>query len=699
MAWPTPQDYNEALQNPHLNLADPELRAGSPELTPLGLPRAISGGFASVYRLRCNGCDWAVRCFLRDVPDQQERYAAIGQHLAVAKLPQTVGFAFQPSGIRVAGRSFPILKMAWVGGESLERWIERHLDDPAALARLADRWIALIRAMRVAGVAHGDLQHGNILVVAGEPRLIDYDGIYVPALAGRAGTEVGHRNYQHPQRGPGDFGPGIDTFAAWSIFISLRALRLQSALWGQLGAGDEALLLRREDYEQPATSPAFRALEGIAEPDFRALLGRFRGLLAQPVAALPPLPGTTPPAPTPRTVARRRHRRAAASAPRQPAPVTGAAAWLGDHLTPPAPVALAGSRRPERAVSSLVLGALLLVLLGVAGGLLPIVATALACGVVVCCGLLFLAGRYCTAPVFWQASAARARVWCLRLRLRASGWASWRLEGHLAQLAAREERLLDRLNERRHEAAREAREARAALDRSLARYAVGRQLLDRAEAEALAQALRDLRQRHAAAQLAAYPVLTAAIPGLGPQLKLRLLAAGIRTAAQIRDLQIAAVGAGGELVRIDVPGRGLVRVEGLGRKKAEALLSWRRLLEARATAALPESLPSGEEAAIRLRYHTRRERLQRREATAARTVERRKESLRAQARGARARFDREARAIRAQAAGPRDRAETELGAQQATLAASHLALALARRDRAAYDGIRFTRYLRGIVRG
>src|SRR5690349_8446551 len=134
--WPTPQDYNEALQNPALNFADPELRRGTPELTPLGLPRAITGGFASVYRLRCGSRDWAVRCFLREVPDQQERYAAIGKHLATAKLPATVGFHFLADGIRVGGRPYPIVKMEWVQGEPLDRWIERHLGDPVALRAL-----------------------------------------------------------------------------------------------------------------------------------------------------------------------------------------------------------------------------------------------------------------------------------------------------------------------------------------------------------------------------------------------------------------------------------------------------------------------------------------------------------------------------------------------------------------------------------
>ncbi len=302
--WPTPQDYNEAVQNPALNFADPELRRGTPEVTALGLPRAISGGFASVYRLRCGPRDWAVRCFLREVPDQQERYAAIGRHLAAAKLTATIGFVFLADGIRVGGRPYPIVKMEWVRGEALDRWIERHLGEPTALRAMADRWGALLRALQRADVAHGDLQHGNIMVVNDELRLIDYDGLYVPALAGRAATEVGHRNYQHPRRDVTDFGPHLDHFAAWTIDLSLRALAIEPGLWARFGAGDEALLLRREDYARPATSAALAALAALPDPALRARVGQFRALLDLDVARLPPLDAAEPQRSAPRGLTR-----------------------------------------------------------------------------------------------------------------------------------------------------------------------------------------------------------------------------------------------------------------------------------------------------------------------------------------------------------------------------------------------------------
>ena len=517
MSWPTPQDYNEAIQNPQLNFTDPELRAGVPEMTPLGLPRAITGGFASVYRLRCGGRDWAVRCFLRAVPDQQERYAAIGRHLAAAKLPYTVGFAFQPGGIKVGGRAYPLLKMEWVDGEPLERWIEDHLGDPAALRALAERWLALLRALRRAGVTHGDLQHGNILVVNGEPRLIDYDGMFVPALAGRQGTEVGHRNYQHPQRRVADFGPGIDTFAAWTIYLSLRALSVVPTLWQQLGAGDEGLLLRREDYVRPISSPALRALEGVADPELHGLIVRFQRLLTQPVSMVPALPGTDarkPPAP--RASASRRPRAAPTPVvPRPPAQVTGAAAWLPDHLAPATAITLAPSYRFERGLLGVLAGSIVGLVLGATAGLLAAGVAALACGVSLSLALLALVGCYVALPLWPRKFATQLRVWRARSHLLWLGALGRVAERQLVRLDERETRALTVLAERRQGYVRESREGLTALDRALARFAVERQLLQQAEEDELAQALQELRKHHAADHLSVYPVLAAAIPVWG----------------------------------------------------------------------------------------------------------------------------------------------------------------------------------------
>lgn len=280
MAWPTPQDYNEALQSPRLNFDDADLKAGTPDVTVLGLPRPITGGFASVYSVRSNSKRWAVRCFLRDFADHRERYGAIARHLAAANLPYTVHFQFLEKGIRVRGQWYPLLKMEWIEGSTFQEAIEANVQNPEALASLAERWVKMLGALNKHGIAHGDLQHGNVLIAGGEFRLIDYDGMFVPSLSGRASHEVGHRNYQHPARVEADFGPHLDNFSAWVIFFTLMAISVDPSLWGRFGNNQEHLLFQREDFEQPRYSRVFRSLRNLNDDRIRRYLPLFESFLA-----------------------------------------------------------------------------------------------------------------------------------------------------------------------------------------------------------------------------------------------------------------------------------------------------------------------------------------------------------------------------------------------------------------------------------
>ena len=280
MFWPTPQDYNEALQHPQSSFADPELKKGTPALTPLGLPRPITGGFASVYRIRCGRRDWAVRCFLREFADQSHRYAAISKHLAGANLSYMVGFDFQQQGIKVNGNWFPILKMEWVQGDLLGEYIQRNLTRPGSIAKLAGRWLKMMNALRDRGISHGDLQPGNVVVVNGDFRLIDYDGMFVPAMNGQSSHEVGHRHFQHPLRKQSDFGPTLDHFSAWVIYTSLVALGIDPSLWQQTHAGDDALLFQEKDFKSPASSTTFQLLLNHSDKTIQKLAEQCRSLLS-----------------------------------------------------------------------------------------------------------------------------------------------------------------------------------------------------------------------------------------------------------------------------------------------------------------------------------------------------------------------------------------------------------------------------------
>ena len=125
---------------------------------------------------------------------------------------------------------------------------------PAALAAVATNFAKIVVDMAATGIAHGDLQHGNILVLPnGDLKLIDYDGMFVPGLQSMGATETGHVNYQSPARTMSDWGPELDRFSAWTIYLSLVVLTIDPALWMSLHAeGEEALLFTKADYTQRA---------------------------------------------------------------------------------------------------------------------------------------------------------------------------------------------------------------------------------------------------------------------------------------------------------------------------------------------------------------------------------------------------------------------------------------------------------------
>jgi hypothetical protein len=181
-------------------------------------------------------------------------------------------------GIQVNGQTYPILKMQWVNGRPLIEWLARRLEYPDQIATLAMKFETMCTALRQAGIAHGDLQHGNIIVSDDELKLVDYDAMFVPALSGLKSPELGHRHYQHPARSASNYNAELDSFSAASIRTSLHCLSLDPSLWNALGAGDECLLFRDEDYLSPLDSVAFSVLESHASLDVQRAAREFRAL-------------------------------------------------------------------------------------------------------------------------------------------------------------------------------------------------------------------------------------------------------------------------------------------------------------------------------------------------------------------------------------------------------------------------------------
>ena len=262
--WPSSRDYVEAIQNPRICFLDPDLKAASPALDRLTMPLVTSGQFACVFKLNSNndGRAQAVRCFRGFLGDREQRYQWISDHLDKVATPYFAEFEYDLQGILVLGKRFPILIMEWIDGLPLDVYISKVLSRPDVLRFLAELWLKVLHAIRDGGMAHGDLQHGNIIVDSSNTlRLVDLDGMYVPAMAGWKAAELGHRHYQHPRRGENHFDARLDNFSGLVIYLSLIALAERPTLWNEYH--DENLIFSKGDFEHPRNSPLFVKIKGI----------------------------------------------------------------------------------------------------------------------------------------------------------------------------------------------------------------------------------------------------------------------------------------------------------------------------------------------------------------------------------------------------------------------------------------------------
>jgi serine/threonine protein kinase len=148
--------------------------------------------------------------------------------------------------------------MDWVNGLTLDQYIERNLLHQKALSWLPSHFRNLVSELEHLGIAHGDLQHGNIMIHSEDSSmvLVDYDAMYLPELSGMTSNETGHRNYQHPTRLK-QYDNRIDRFSSLVIFTALESILERHNLWRKYSTG-ENMIFTREDFISPETSAVFR---------------------------------------------------------------------------------------------------------------------------------------------------------------------------------------------------------------------------------------------------------------------------------------------------------------------------------------------------------------------------------------------------------------------------------------------------------
>ncbi len=255
-----------------------------PVLDEDGNPVMSNGNYAVVFKMQDtrSGKFHAVKCFLRDQPGRDESYRLISSELEYVSSSFLTPVRYMDKELFVdttqgGETEFPILLMDWVEGMTLDRYIRSNIHDTYKLSLAAYQFCRMGAWLLAQEFAHGDLKPDNIIMVGegGQPVLIDYDGMFVPAMRGRKACEVGNIDYRHPLRTEDVFDAGIDDFSIASIALSLKAISLKPELLGEFGA-DDRLLFSAADYRHIGGSECLKAVAALADDrELSQLLGLF----------------------------------------------------------------------------------------------------------------------------------------------------------------------------------------------------------------------------------------------------------------------------------------------------------------------------------------------------------------------------------------------------------------------------------------
>jgi len=282
--YPSAVDYTLALQNPTAAFADASLRTATFAQGLLG-PYGIAGSSAVVFHAMVGTEEYALRCYTRQDASTPERYAALDSFVSAHALSKHVGIVtWYQDQVHVKGARWPVLKMEWIAGQQLNEYVGYLADNrnTAALRTLAERWLVLIGELQRVGFAHGDLQHGNILVdQQGQLRLVDFDSVWIPALQGQEPpTESGHPSYQsHGATPRSRWGPFMDTFSGLVIYLALTALARDPGLWPKFNNGDN-LLFERADFVPSLDTEIWKSLAGLGDAEVDRVVGKLKECFA-----------------------------------------------------------------------------------------------------------------------------------------------------------------------------------------------------------------------------------------------------------------------------------------------------------------------------------------------------------------------------------------------------------------------------------
>ena len=280
MQYPLISEYVRAIQDANNNLD--KLAHLVPVQDDHGEPYRSSGAFAVVFKMKDEqtGKCYALKCFTEEQEGRAEAYRQIADELEFVDSSYITSVKYLDKEIFVDSSceedEFPVLLMDWIDGETMETYIAENYQDNYTMAMLCYRFCKMAAWLRSQPFAHGDIKPDNIMVRPdGSLTLVDYDGMFVPAMKGQKSPTIGTKDFSHPLRTVDDFNETIDDFALASIALSLKAISLKPSLLDEYGAADR-LLFSAEDYRDLSKSKVLAALQELMnDEEVNTLLSLF----------------------------------------------------------------------------------------------------------------------------------------------------------------------------------------------------------------------------------------------------------------------------------------------------------------------------------------------------------------------------------------------------------------------------------------
>ena len=281
--YPSLSDIVAAMQNPQVCFKSKELIGGT-VLKKNNRILQYSGGYTTVFPfLTREGKKVAVRCWIADIGDAKHRSIKIADYLRTLQSPYFVDFIYLEQALLIQGKFYPVVLMEWVEAKTLKDYINDHIfKSPELLIDIANDFKHMVAYLHDAGIAHGDLQHGNLLIKPdGNLVLIDYDSMYIEPLLGMSDTIKGLPGYQHPGRALNEkINSKIDFFSESVIYLALLVYAESPDLW-TVYYETEDILFSKDDFANPTDSVLFKKLSRSPNATIASLTNKIKEQLMQ----------------------------------------------------------------------------------------------------------------------------------------------------------------------------------------------------------------------------------------------------------------------------------------------------------------------------------------------------------------------------------------------------------------------------------